>query len=288
MESTAYPGNLIKRFSEDCDLTLNKSWLGLQSDPAEEAISGKERSRRIEQLVSLARNCIKEIILPTLIAECRKYLSDKIDYKLILDPQDPDQLTILFYYPTTLQFSDILELYVKPYIRLEFGARGGMEPHQLQTITPYIAEILPGFFEHSSCQIPTLALARTFWEKVTILHSLYHRHLNGKTVAKRMFRHYYDLYMFVVSNEYQSPLLNHQLLKEVVLTKTYLFKDNNASYHTAVLGSINLYPLAEMITYLKKDYQEMLEMIAKPQPKFEVIMQAIAELEQKINQQVHF
>lgn len=78
--------------------------------------------------------------------------------------------------------------YIHPYIRLEFGARGETEPHESRTITSYVVETFPDLFEAPAYNVSTLGSERTFWEKATILHTLYH----GSKMRDRMSRHYYE------------------------------------------------------------------------------------------------
>ena len=284
---------IIKRFSEDCDLTLDKTWLGISNDPLEESISGKERERRIDSMVNAAKEAVKEKILPILNTICQKSLEPNSAWELEIDREDKDQLTILFYYPGMRkhegsafgngEYTEIELSYIKPHIRLEFGSRGGTTPLEMKNISPYIADCFKDLFIQSSIVIPTLSVERTFWEKITILHSLYHRHLHGKIIAKRMFRHYYDVYMIANSNIAKSALQQLNLLSEVVRNKSYMFKDPSSSYETAVIGSIKLVPSEEMLVVLKKDYDDMSDMIIKPLPGFEEIIKQIQILEDNIN-----
>lgn len=267
---------LIDRFSEDCDLTINRLVLNALN-PSEPRISGKEIHRRMNALILSTHNYVKDYILPILSNACEKLINTDEKWQLSIDQ---DKQTILFSYPTTNSIND---QYVQKVIRLELGARGGISPKQNTTIKPYITESFPEFISASDSLIPTLSAERTFWEKLTILHGLYHRRLNGKEIAERMSRHYYDVYMLITQGVDQSAMRNLDCLNDVVENNLIFFKDNNSSQNTAKLGSFRLVPTSEMQDDLHKDYKKMDVMILGATPAFENIIKLITDLELKLN-----
>lgn len=204
--SKAY--GLIDRFSEDIDLTISKNMPNLMAakNPIEKDISSKERNRRIVALKLDTQNFVLNNLLPAIKKELLKDLKENNEWSVVLDISDKDKQTILFNYPRTLDYHSnlitedgdnivteggiqiIVGGYIKPSIKLEFGARGDTTPAASKKIMPYIAEEFPDLFGNTTCSIPTLAVERTFWEKATILHALYH----GSKMRDRTSRHYYD------------------------------------------------------------------------------------------------
>lgn len=269
--------SLIDRFSEDCDLTINRQILNVK-DPGEAGISGNELQRRIEVLMLAIKAYIRDFILPILENKCKDSLKSNERWKLEIDQ---DNLTILFTYPTADTTDN---RYVKRVIRLEFGARGGTFPKKNTVITPYIDDCIPDLLLEETALIPTLLPERTFWEKITILHGMYHRRLKGKEIAARMSRHYYDVYMLIKRGVDKNAMLDLACLDDVTKNNIVFFKDNNASQNTAKLGSFCLVPNAEMLEDLHQDYQNMEVMILGEAPSFEVIMRTIKQLEMKLNQ----
>lgn len=270
--------NLIERFSEDCDLTINRKILNIK-DPLEEKISNKEIERRINNLMLGIRKYIREFILPSLANICKNQLGTNDKWHLELDE---DELTILFSYPTSLGNFD--NDYIKPTIRLEIGARGGTTPRQDTTIKPYLSQNFLNLFDNNNIvYIPTLSPERTFWEKLTILHGLFHRRLKGKQIAERISRHYYDVYMLIKSGIDKNAIKDISCLEEVVKNNIIFFKDNNASQNTAKPGSFHLIPSPETLNDLKKDYEKMEVMILGTYPKFNDIIDTIKSLENILN-----
>jgi hypothetical protein len=208
----------------------------------------------------------------------------------VLDPDDNDEQTILFEYPRLLDYGAFGTGgfgegafgggYIKPRIKLEFGARGETEPSQSRTITPYLAAEFPDELPDAEVEVSTLSVERTFWEKVTILHALHH----GTKLQPAMSRHYYDTAMLAMKGVDDLALAAPGLLTKVVLNKSLMFADNKASYGTAVIGSLRLVPTDELSAQLREDYEAMAEMFMVTPPTFDDMMASIAALEAKLNQ----
>ncbi len=282
---------LIDRFSEDCDISLDKEFLKVP-DAQEIGISGKERTRRIDALKEAAYKTVSKQILPALRQKFSMLLNKGDKWDIELD--EKDKQTILFSYPRTLsygkgygngaygagEFGEGEFGYVKPIVRLEFGSRSGAEPHKLSTITPYVAEVFPQWSQGTPYKIATLSAERTIWEKIVILHALHH----GMKPNERRARHYYDLYKMVShDNLIKSALQQVILLDKIVETCITYFKDNKASYETAKIGTLAIVPKVLMIEDLKKDYNAMNEMFIGEPPEFEAILDSIISLEKRIN-----
>lgn len=286
--SKAY--GLIERFSEDIDLTIGRNAPHVcdTNNPMEPDISRKERERRIAAVKSAAQCFVKDVAMPLLNKAFEQYLETKEGWTLELDEDDPDQQTLLFHYPALFSyggfnnaFSDGFQKsgYIKPTVKLEFGARGEIVPHEDKDIQPYVAEDFPDFFEQPIVSVATLAAERTFWEKATILHALHH----GSKLRDRMSRHYYDTFVMTEKGIADMALKQPELLQQVVQNKSLMFRDNKASYGTATMTELKLVPTGDMLPVLKKDYAAMQEMFMGDAPSFDDIMKCLAELEKKIN-----
>ena len=182
----------------------------------------------------------------------------------------------MFFYPSITTHT---AGYIESKIRLEFGARGGIEPIEHREIASYIAETFPDLFDKPKCLVHTLAAQRTFWEKATILHALHH----GAKMNDRMSRHYYDMFMMATNGMADKALQDKDLLSKVVENNKVMFHDNKASYETAAIGSLRLIPDEHKKEILKKDYISMNEMFFGNPPDFEIMMSELSRLEQHIN-----
>lgn len=286
--SKAY--GIIKRFSEDIDLTITRSAPILRDVPhlMEEGISSNERQRRGKALSRAAQAFVETVVLPALDRAVTMALDTGEGWTLELDPDDKDGQTILFNYPATTGYGFDYGNnyggsggtgYVKPRIKLEFGARGDPEPFKPIEIQPYVAEDFPDELPHAATVVATLAIERTFWEKVTILHALHH---SGK-FRPGLSRHYYDVFMLDAAGMTARAIAERSLLEQVVRNKRLMFADAKASYETAVLGSLRLSVPEAMRGELAADYAAMAEMFMEPPPGLDELVERIAAIEAVLN-----
>ncbi len=172
--------------------------------------------------------------------------------------------------------------YVKPIVRFEFGARGVQLPAEDRIIKPYLSEAIPDLFDNSDTVARVLGIERTFGEKATILHMLFHQDAD-KPLADRMSRHYYDMAMLIGKPSKDRALADLALLEEVAHHKSVFFKAAWASYETAKPGSLRLAPSADTAKALKRDYGGMHEMIIGDAPDWDTILTSIEAFEAEVN-----
>lgn len=279
---------IIKRFSEDIDLTINRAapLLGEVASPMASDISGKERERRGKALGAAAQNWVGTILLPTLAQAIAEALGTRDGWSIEADPADKDRQTVLFNYPASsgygLDYGNTYggrTGYVQPRIKLEFGARGDPEPFELRDILPYVAEDFPDELPDAVTAVPTLALERTYWEKATILHALHH---SGK-LRSGLSRHFYDVFMLDAAGITERALAERVLLEQVVRNKSLLFADARASYGTAQLATLRLSVTDAMREELAADYAAMAEMFMEEPPAFDELVSRLADIERRIN-----
>ncbi len=292
--SKAY--DIIERFSEDIDLTIGRTapFVSDTLPPMESDITGNEVKRRTDKLIEAAKSYVAETVLPQLKASIAQALGTEDGWRIVLDAADPQ--TILFYYPATANYLRergfggpissgslsggwIEPGSIRPQIKLEFGARGETDPHEVRTVRPYLADIFPDLITDANTEFATLAAERTFWEKATILHAL---HNTGK-IRDRLSRHYYDLHMLTQAGVADKAIAQPELLAQVVRNKSLMFREPKASYETAVFGSLMLLPTGSAVDDLKKDYAAMTEMFMGEAPSFDNITKTMRELEVWIN-----
>ncbi len=158
---------LIQRFSEDIDVVIDRAFLGFGGELSpEHAPSNKQRERRLEDLRAACQRHIRDVLTPALTERLRKRLGNE-SWQLELDPSDPDNQALLFKYPSAAAATGA---YIRPVVKIEFGARSDTDPSETPTIQPYLAEALPELFNSAAFQVRTLAPERTFWEKASLLH----------------------------------------------------------------------------------------------------------------------
>ena len=272
--------DVIKRFSEDVDVSIERSFLSShESIEPERKQSGKENQRRLDHLRQACQEKISNIIMPELTDKIDFAISGLRKWKIEIDSHDKDKQTILFRYPTALETS--MDNYIQPVVKIEFGARSDHWPVEIMTVKPYITNVSDKMVIEG-VSVRVLGAERTFWEKATILHMIYY-YPEDKNVPLRMSRHYYDVFEMVNSPIFNKAVENIDLLLKVAEHKALFFKDNKARYDLAKPNSLRLMPRDEQVGQLKADYRQMQEMFFEDPPSFDSILEKLKIVEEKIN-----
>lgn len=146
-----------------------------------------------------------------------------------------------------------------------------------------MAEVLPRAFSDWKCQnIVTLDLARSFWEKATILHTEYHRPID-KLTPDRYSRHYADTATLANSQEGQIAMTQRDVRDRVIAWKNHFFSRPWAQYEQAQSGEFRLVPPESRMKDLRNDYQKMQNMYLTEPASFDEIIKTLENLESKIN-----
>jgi hypothetical protein len=275
---------LIERFSEDIDLVLDRHGLGFvdDRDPASGIMSGKRRTRLIEELGAACRATVRDRLLPMLrvaVGDSLGIAEGPASWRLFTAEDDPQGQTILFAYPSTRENANA---YLQPHVRLEIGARGDHWPTVDAVVRPYAATTHPMAFGDPGAMVRALTPERTFWEKATILHAIHHRPV-GMPLGHRQSRHYYDLARLAQSPVGRKAAGDHALLAAVVSHKATFFHAAAARYAEARPGTLRLVPPAARVEALRSDYAAMQEMLFGRAPTWHEVVASISELESMIN-----
>lgn len=273
--------NVIKRFSEDVDVSIERSFLSSESSiEPDKNESNKENQRRIERLEFACKEKISNTLIPELTKNIEAVLKDKKSWCLELDSEDTLGQTVLFTFPHALTGGSAGN-YVKSAVKVEFGSRADHWPVENMTVTPYVADV-SGDVSIKGAPVRVLAAERTFWEKATILHMI-HNYPEGKNVPPKMSRHYYDIFAMVNTPIYRKSLGKMALLKDVSDHKALFFKANWAHYEEAKPGGLKLLPREDQVSQLKTDYKQMQEMFFEEPPSFDSILKKLKIVEHEIN-----
>jgi hypothetical protein len=271
----------IQRFSEDIDLSLDRHDLGFtaERDP-ENATSRKAAARLLKDLHRACTRYLVDELVPATIGEFERVLGP-VGTSWSLEPEPEDPQTILFTYPSSLQAG--FGGYVRPIVRLEFGARSDLWPATDAEVRPYAAEHFPEVFQSNpTCTVHVLEAKRTFWEKATLLHAEYHRP-GVRPGAERISRHYYDLAQLSDTSIYREALADLDLLTRVAEHKDRFFRVGWAHYADARPGTLRLVPHPQLRATLEADYAPMQEMIFGEPPSFASILERLTMVEAEIN-----
>lgn len=267
---------LIDRFSEDIDLTIGRDALGFGGDAGpEQAGSNKQRSKRLKNLLKACAEFVKTIILPKLIERVVVELGPS-GWSMQMDENDPDGQVILFEYPT--HFAVDGARYVRPIVKIEFGARSDPWPAHSVTINPIIGTVFPAL-AINAINVHALAPERTFWEKAMLLHEERFRP-EEKPRRARMARHYYDVFRLIDSGIAVKAAADIVLFQQVAGHREIFFPVSWVDYGTLRPETLEILPRDNQVDEWQKDYVAMQgEMFSITPPDFSVILQAVSRFQ---------
>lgn len=272
---------IIERFSEDIDVSIERSFLGFGGDNEPEAgSSNKEKQRRVEALKAACQQEIARELQPALHMLIQSKLKRGEKWSLRSDAADPDAQTLLFNYPSAWIAVD--SGYVRQSVKIEMGARADHWPCETKPIVPYVAEEFPKAFHEMSCSVKVLSAERTFWEKATILHAEYHRPPD-KAMPGRFSRHYCDFYELIHKGVAKTAGAQLELLSRVAQHKSLFFKSSWARYGEATRGTLRIVPPEQRLAALRGDYRKMQEMFFGTPPEFNTMINLLRKWESGFN-----
>jgi hypothetical protein len=272
--SKAY--DIIQRFSEDVDLTYDVRNLADEQAGQPEALSDAEAR-------SLGRR-IREKLLPRLLeSEIQPYLKAQIDAEGLPAEVEREGENLFVAYEAAAEYPS----YVRPRVKLEFGARSTGEPATRRPVGCDLAVTFPEL-DFPSATPRVMRAERTFWEKATLAHVSC---LEGKLRGAAGFaRHWHDLVRLDEAGFATAAMADRALALAVADHKAKFFpaKDAHAEpvdYQAAVGGRLRLVPEGQASDLLKADYSAMIEAgyLEGDAKAFEVLMARCRDLEDRIN-----
>jgi hypothetical protein len=272
--------DLIKRFSEDVDLTydirelapdlLPEGWETREEPLPDDPAAAKKIIRKIRE--KLLPAWIKTDVLPILEARAK---ADKAKVSFRLEEER------LF-----IDYAKAEQGYVKPNVQLEFGARSTGEPAEVKPVSCYAEGVSADVVLPKA--VPRIMVPRrTFWEKVTAVHVFCRQ---AKPIAERLSRHWYDLDQLDHARISDEALADRPLAQRVARFKTISFPVSDAAgvlidYHGAVSGGLQLVPTGDHLKELEKDYASMRDgqLLPDDAVAFDALMARCAAIEARVN-----
>jgi len=270
---------IIKRFSEDIDLSVAPDWLGFGDDLRLEASASRSQfEKRARALEDACIAAVRDRFLPALKRHVAINLPGHTESALTFEVDEATHSPVLlFAYPREEQTGSL-----RPQVKLEFGSLYDQRPTGAHLIKSLTAEVFPALFREPSCPVVALEAERTFWEKATILHAECHRPAE-KHLPIGISRHYYDLYCLSLTTVGERALADIKLLDRVRAHKQTYFRSGWVHYETAIPGGFRLLPSSERQAQIERDYRGMADMFMATPPKFEKIMTQLKIMERRIN-----
>lgn len=240
---------VIKRFSEDVDITVDYRGLGCEhSIPELLQMSGGKRRRVSDALIAEVGRYTRESVMPYLVAQFQSYGCASECQVSVSD----DGESVHIYYPAVAADA---KGYLRDHVLVEFGGRNIIDPNAVHTIQPDIAGMFDDISFPKAEGVVVLSPARTFWEKVTLIHAQCNRPIpEGKD---RISRHWYDLAMLLQHDVGAEAKNDLDLLADVIALKSVFYNSSTAHYQRCLAGDMNLIPGQENFARLEEDYYAM-------------------------------
>ena len=259
--------NLIERFSEDIDISIN--FLQDYGD----SISKTQANKYEEEIETNLQKYKEDVLFPAL-----QYQAKNLD--LTVEPGDTEFEIHINYKSVLASGVD----YIKTRVKIELSGRNETEPSKEHKVRPYLADKTTDLI-FPEATIDALLAERTFWEKVTLIHA----GLNSGSIAKtpeRLSRHWSDVSVLMKSVTGERAIKDQELCLKVVNHKDAFWRDGKAKYDDCRNKKFRLVPTGDALALLKTDYEAMLDagMLFSEKPvAFDEIMKDIATLESRLN-----
>ena len=223
--------NLIDRFSEDVDITLD--YTNFISLP--KPFSALSRTA-IKKLSEQLKGCLYDYVQNTVLKDFNDYFNTELAVENINLSINDNGEELRVHYPSLFSVNG----YLQSNILIEFGGRNSSEPSEQHKITTLIGGVVSDI-EFPTAEVNVLSPLRTFWEKATLIHVECHRgRLNAS--PERLSRHWYDLSKLSNTWVSEQALLNKLLLRQVVEHKIAFFNSSYTHHENCLLGKFRLIP----------------------------------------------
>ena len=264
--------HIIKRFSEDIDLALDKRFLGI-----EECTTVKQ----VKTLRSLTRKYIYNNFIPELQGLFNKAGFSDVNVGLYEEEgKNLEPVLIFVEYERCTPPSD----YTSSYVKIEIGSRSLREPFTNREFSSLVGEYYSDKpFADKPITVPCVNPERTFLEKLFLLHEEFQKR-EDEIRVDRLSRHLYDVEMLMRTEFADVAPANTELYNEIIEHRSIFTKISGIYYTRHQPKLINPVPPDVVMDKWAKDYQRMQsEMIYGESLSFEQLIQRIKELKYRIN-----
>ena len=257
---------IIERFSEDIDLSIDRSFYGFTENLSYSQI--KKLKRISSEFVSTSFKIELEKSLVKIGVPSNMFSIKAIPIpETMKDTVDPQEIVV--------EYASIFEPmeYLPDMIRVEISARSIKESAQLRNVSSLVSEILPelGNLENDF-QVWSIEPQITLLEKLFLLHEEFSKQI-PKIRHLRMSRHLYDLFK-LANSSYAILAINDDLLyKRIIEHRKKFIRQRGIDYNHHERKNISFIPPSHIIDQYKSDFEKMnLNMIYGQAPAFDELI----------------
>lgn len=262
---------LIERFSEDCDLAIDRVVLGFEKE-----LTKKQRTRLRKEAKIFVDNT-----LVSKVSECLNKLGLRGHFSVNNPPvkeSDKDPTEFFIEYKSILPEKNP---YITERVKVEVSCRSLTEPFEVLKMRSMIEDAYPDeSFVQPKFDVPTVLPGKTFLEKIFLLHEEFNRP-GGGVKMDRLTRHLYDIEK-MMDKEFANEVMNNiDLYTEIVEHRSKFTAWSGLDYKTHHPSSISFLPPEALTQTLKDDYKKMQEgFIYKDSLSYDELITRIKELQE--------
>lgn len=265
---------VIRRFSEDIDIAIDRSMFGIEGDVTKKQLKKLRKASSVFVRDTLAN----DLILSAKQAGLSDFITIKADPDGEGDATYPEPRQIHIIYKSV--FPSGTNPYLRDEVLLEVGARSLFEPTAKAKIESFVAAAFPHLTSNGNETQVVAALAeKTFLEKAFLLHELFTT--DGCHSANRKSRHLYDLCKMLETGIADRAIPNDELWETIRHHREVFTSIRDVDYTPDVRKRIVLTPPESVIGEWKNDYDTMVaNMIYEDTvPTFSDILAGAAKIE---------
>jgi hypothetical protein len=264
--------NVIERFSEDIDLSIDRQHFGLKGDLTKKQLKNLRKQSSLfvkEEFCNALQNALNSYGL-------QDYCSIEPEPDGEGDRTYPEPRKVFIHYQSLFGKSD----YLTSEVVLEIGARAMTEPTSKKFLRSLVSENSDIDTSITNSEIITIVPEKTFLEKVFLLHEIFTG--NSSMKAERKSRHLYDLEKMMDKDFAVKALSNHELWNAIQRHRSVFTPINGIDYTSNIRGNLNIIPPQNIISEWQQDYEMMQQtMIHGESLPFDKLVKRLEELEKK-------
>lgn len=275
---------IIDRFSEDCDLALDKDFFLVEKHcPFAKA----ENNTQLHKLREIGQDYILGRFKDELSA---KFIEMGLNVEVVGENEikddegnahkiahDKDPSVIFVRYPSLFVTKG---KYAQPVVKVEISILSMREPYEIKQIRSLVEDRFPNSDSGCSIDIKTVSPARTFLEKAFLLCEEYQKQ---KPRTFRMSRHFYDLEKLSHTQYADIAMNDSNLYLDILAHRRKFYHVGYVDYDTELPGCITIFPPEKLLDAFREDYEGMLKnFIYGETLSFDALMESIKSLQNRL------
>lgn len=241
---------VIRRFSEDIDIAIDRSMFGIEGDVTKRQL----KKLRKESSVFVRDTLASDLAMAAKHAGLDGYITIEADPDGVGDATYPEPRRIHIIYKSVSPGG--FNPYLRDEVLLEVGSRTLIEPSEEATVQSFITRLFPQFAsEDNKVRIPTAVPEKTFLEKAFLLHELFST--AGCRIANRKSRHLYDLSKMLEAGIAEKAVADFDLWETIRHHREVFTPMHDVDYTADIRKHIALIPPEDVINEWRNDYNSM-------------------------------